>query len=187
MRVISGSAKGRRLKAPRGRRVRPTADRVKEALFNILAWQWEGCRVLDLFAGCGGLGIESLSRGAEEVWFVEQDLRALEALRSNLRACGFEQRARLVQRDVWRFLAGGSATAGGFHVIFADPPYGRGWARRCLEAVARGGWLRPGGRLVVEHGVQEELPKRRDPLVMVDGRVYGGTALSIFAVEAQED
>lgn len=173
------------MKAPRGRRVRPTADRVKEALFNILAWQWERCRVLDLFAGCGGLGIESLSRGAWEVWFVERDPRALEALRGNLRSCGFEHRARVVQRDVWRFLAGDAAVVGGFHVIFADPPYGRGWARRCLEAVDRGGWLCPEGRLVVEHGVQEELPKRHGELVMVDGRIYGGTALSIFAAEAQ--
>ncbi|MGH2720496.1 MAG: 16S rRNA (guanine(966)-N(2))-methyltransferase RsmD [Actinomycetota bacterium] len=119
MRVIAGTAKGRRLRAAGG--TRPTADFVKEALFSSLGPRIPGARVADLWAGSGSLGIEALSRGAASVTFVERDPRALAAIRHNLATTGFAERARVVEGTVERFLA--SAGGDGFDVVLADPPY----------------------------------------------------------------
>lgn len=122
MRVVAGVAGGRRLRAPAGRKVRPTSERVREALFNSLGSldAIEGAGVLDLFAGTGALGIEALSRGAASATFVEADLRAVRAIEENLALTGLGERARVVHADVVRFLAGGPEPV---DVAFADPPY----------------------------------------------------------------
>jgi 16S rRNA (guanine966-N2)-methyltransferase len=117
VRVVAGQFKGRRLAAPRGTRTRPTADRVREALFSMLG-DVEGARVLDLYAGSGALGIEALSRGAASAVFVERDPRAVAAIERNLAAIGVE--ATVLRRDVPRFLA---AEDGAFDLVFCDPPY----------------------------------------------------------------
>jgi 16S rRNA (guanine966-N2)-methyltransferase len=117
VRVVAGSFKGRRLAAPRGTRTRPTADRVREALFSMLA-DVGGARVLDLYAGSGALGIEALSRGADSAVFVERDARAVAAIERNLAAVGVE--ATVSRQDVLRFLAGAD---GPFDLVFCDPPY----------------------------------------------------------------
>ncbi len=151
MRVIGGTAKGRPLRAPRTSVVRPTADRVREAIFDVLGslGAVEGARVCDLFAGSGALGIEALSRGAEAVTFVETDPVALAALKANLVATGFAGRpgARVVRREARAFLAG---STGRFDVVLADPPYAyRGWDDLLAHVRTR--------VLVAEH---------RDPLVL---------------------
>ncbi len=125
VRVVAGSARGRRLEAPRGTSTRPTTDRVREALFNALASRGlvEGITVLDLFAGSGALGIEALSRGADEVVFVERDRSAMAVVRANLAATGLQDRARLVSSSVEAWLGSPEATGRTFDVAFCDPPY----------------------------------------------------------------
>ena len=118
MRVVAGAFKGRRLQAPKGRRTRPTADRVREALFSMLG-DVSGARVLDLYAGSGALGIEALSRGAASATFVDRDPRAIAAIRRNLDAVGTEQEVRRL--DALRYLAG--AEDASFDLVFVDPPY----------------------------------------------------------------
>jgi 16S rRNA (guanine(966)-N(2))-methyltransferase RsmD len=179
MRVISGSAKGRRLRAPRGRGVRPTADRVKEALFNVLRVEWGAWRILDLFAGTGALGIEALSRGAQEVLFVERDPRCVAALDENLRVCGFSNRGRVLRVEALRFLSGAGSPAS-FDGIFADPPYEKGLAGACVERIDGGAWLAKGGLLVVEHSRREPLPDHCGRLLRVDERTYGDTRISMY-------
>jgi 16S rRNA (guanine966-N2)-methyltransferase len=128
MRVVSGIAGGRRLQAPAGRTVRPTSERVREALFNSLGSldAVDGATVLDLFAGTGALGIEALSRGAASATFVDADLRAVRVIKDNLKATGLADRARVVHVDVFRYLAG--APAEPVDIAFADPPYAfDGW------------------------------------------------------------
>ena len=185
--MISGSARGHRLKVPKGWRVRPTADRVKESVFNLLRVEWETCRVLDLFAGSGALGIEALSRGAAEAVFVEADPRSVSVIRENLRSCGLEIRARVIRGDALRFLVARRG-AGDFTLIFADPPYERGLARGCLERADRASWLALGGRMVVEHSRRESPPEHLTSLTLLDHRPYGDTRISIYirANEANE-
>ena len=186
MRVIGGSAGGRRLKVPRGVHVRPTADRVKESLFNVLGQTGEGLRVLDLFAGSGALGIEALSRGASEAVFVERDFRCIPVIRQNLKSCGLEERANVIRAEVLRFLSRRRADQE-FQIIFADPPYERGLARACLERVEVKGWLTPTGRMAVEHSRREEIPKRLNRMLLLDFRAYGDTRISIYGCAEQVD
>jgi 16S rRNA (guanine(966)-N(2))-methyltransferase RsmD len=159
--------------------VRPTADRVKEALFNLLGVRWDETSVLDLFAGSGALGIEALSRGARQAIFVERERRCLEILRENIRACAFGERARVIQGDAVRFLLS-SRCKKGYGVIFADPPYGKGLARACVVGLDKGGWLAPEGCFVVEHSRWEGLPEEGQVLMLLDQRSYGDTKLSVF-------
>jgi 16S rRNA (guanine(966)-N(2))-methyltransferase RsmD len=183
MRVISGSARGRRLKTPRGRLVRPTADRVKEAIFNLIGGDWKGLSVLDLFAGSGALGIEALSRGAQEAVFVEANRRCLSILWENIRLCGFSDRARVMRVDALRFLATRRG-AWAFPVIFADPPYSKGLAVKCLAKVDSGRWLAPGGRMLMEHSSREILPEQGVRVSLLDKRHYGDTTISIYGSES---
>jgi 16S rRNA (guanine966-N2)-methyltransferase len=183
MRVIAGRFKGRRLKVPKGYHVRPTSDKVKGALFNILGPRVEGARVMDLFAGTGSVGIEALSRGAAHVVFVEDNPEARSALEANLAMCGIESR----EATVWnrRGVAGlirhlkarPDETA---DLIFADPPYRREETLRLLRPFVGGLGLAAGGSLVVEHERAARIPATAPSVTLADTRVYGDTALSIF-------
>jgi 16S rRNA (guanine966-N2)-methyltransferase len=171
MRIIAGAFKGRRLKTPAGRATRPTADRVREALFSILG-SVEGLRVLDLFAGSGALGIEALSRSAADALFVDADVRAVAAIRANLAEVGFD--ASVQQRDAPRFLESWSGPP--FDLVFVDPPYS--FAARLgdrlserLPAVAS-----ENARIVVESSTRN--PLRLD-LPLLDERAYGDTRIAI--------
>jgi 16S rRNA (guanine966-N2)-methyltransferase len=177
MRIIAGALGGRRLKVPRGRRVRPTADRVKESIFSILGDRFEGARVLDLFAGSGALGLEALSRGAREVDFVESDPIAARALLENIAALGCGERARLVRGSVERAL---HAAACEFDLVFLDPPYGAGLAAGTVELLGRGAWVSPQGLVVAEHSRRDELPEIAGILARIDRRRYGDTEVSFY-------
>lgn len=181
MRVIAGALGGRRLVAPRGLDTRPTADRVKEALFMALE-PLTGLRVVDLYAGSGSLGIEALSRGAEFVDFADDDGRALEALRTNLRTLGLEERARarrlLLPRGVAR-IADALAAA---DLVLLDPPYGGDRALAALEALDGTGALRGGVRVVAEHGLRDVLPERVGRLARERERRYGQTLVTTYRV-----
>lgn len=177
MRIISGSAKGRKLQAPRGLSVRPTSDWVKEALFNILGVDIAGADFLDLYAGSGGVGLEALSRGAQ-VTFVEKSRAALTALRSNLEKCGFTQNYQVISADVLRFVRHWKS-ASKWDIIFADPPYSSEEADRLLQELP-GESLVCNGLLIIEH--HSARPPAADNTIWQKFREadYGQTALSFY-------
>lgn len=184
MRVIGGAERGRRLRAPRGLRTRPTADRVREALFDILGPAIRGMRVLDLFAGTGAVGIEALSRGAARAVFVERDREALRVLRANLAALGLDRaRARVVAGDALASLPALGRSEAPFDLVFADPPYAGDLAARARAALAGGGLLAAGARLVVQHFAKSPLTTSAGALRAVETRRFGETALTFFRVE----
>ena len=152
MRVIAGECRGRRLLEPAGMEVRPTTDQVKEALFNIIQFDIEGRKALDLFAGTGQLGIEALSRGAAECVFVDASRDSLKLVRENLRRCDLT--GRVVQADSLSFLQGGEK----FDLIFLDPPYGTGLDARAMEAVKAFDILTKGGIMICESRKETVLP-----------------------------
>ena len=172
MRVVAGEFKGRRLVAPRGRRTRPTADRVREALFSMLG-DVSGARVLDLYAGSGALGIEALSRGAESAVFVERDRAALAALARNLEATGAPGEVR--RQDVARFLARQEGT---FDLVFCDPPYDGAPAIAATLAAALPEILDEDARIVTESDKRNPLVL---PLPLVVERSYGDTRIAIHS------
>lgn len=188
MRVIGGSARGRRLAAFAGRNIRPTSDRVREALFSILYSRrgvLSDCRVLDLFAGSGALGIETLSRGAAHAWFVDNSRDSVAILRENLERCGFSARATVVTQDIEKALPT-LAGAGPFDVIFADPPYGRDHAATLLERIDRHGLLGSEGLLCLETAVADPVPSQTGRLSLLDQRRYGSTVIHFYHLRGEE-
>ncbi|MEX0835649.1 MAG: 16S rRNA (guanine(966)-N(2))-methyltransferase RsmD [Nitriliruptor sp.] len=188
MRVIAGAAKGRRLVAPKGDRTRPTADRVKESWFSSLQAVLPGARVLDLYAGSGGLGLEALSRGAAAVTFVENDRRALAALRTNLEAVGLPG-ATVLGRDVHAALVEELMDAP-FDLVVADPPYATTEDELARVLAALVPQLAPGAIVTLERGRREPAPVWPSPLRAEDARRYGDTTLhraSLPAAVASSD
>lgn len=176
MRVISGSARGRRLKELQGTDTRPTTDKVKESLFNIIQFELEGRRVLDLFGGTGQLGIEALSRGAVHCTFVDRRQEAAALVRENLAACGFQEQSRVVQGEALAFLA---ACREKFDVIFLDPPYQTELLERCLEEIAGFDILREHGIIVCESAADKVLPPLAPPYELGREYRYGKIRLTI--------
>jgi len=183
MRVIAGAAKGRRLRVLPGQAVRPTADRVKEALFSMLQSRFDlaGAALLDLFAGTGALGIEGLSRGAGRAVFVEQDHAARRVLDTNLGLCGLAPRGRVVAQPVRRALAELAARGERFDGVLMDPPYGRGLADGALVQLATAGVVATDGWVAVEHHVDDVLADAYGSLHLTAARRYGKTALAVFS------
>jgi 16S rRNA (guanine(966)-N(2))-methyltransferase RsmD len=180
VRVISGTLKGRKLASFRGRHIRPTADRVREALFNILNLSWEERDAVDLFAGTGGLGIEALSRGASRVVFIEQHPRALAVLEKNVSALDLGASCEILRMSVEEGVRVLHRKQQTFDVAFLDPPYGSGLAESALQALARSAIMRSGGVIVAEHHCREAIPDRCGTLALSDRRRYGETAISFF-------
>lgn len=188
MRIIAGIARGRHLYTPRGLQTRPTLDKVRGALFNILAEVVPGSKVLDLFAGTGALGIEALSRGAWYCLFLEKERLALEAIKRNLRTAGLEPRARVLKIDVFKSLAYLESCQTGFELVLAGPPYrvleeekDRERLFRLFEELAGHGILHPPGIVVLEHrGKSGEMPLRLGTLCLFDQKTYGDTVLSLW-------
>lgn len=185
MRVIAGSAKGRKLESVPGTSTRPITDRVKEALFNILGASIEGARFLDLFAGTGAVGIEALSRGAARAVFCERDRLALRTIGHNLQATGLAERARVVAGDAFRFLKNPGDER--FDFVYIAPPQYKGIWIRALQAVDEGEVLAPGGAAIVQIHPKErqEVPLRR--LRLFDERRYGSTLLLFYRLEEKEE
>ena len=174
MRVISGTCRGRRLLEPEGMAVRPTTDQVKEALFNIIQFDIEGRRALDLFAGTGQLGIEALSRGARECVFVDTSRDSLKLVRENLRRCGLE--APVIQSDAESYLRRGEK----FDLIFLDPPYGTGQDARALETVKEFDILSKGGIMICETMRDTLLPDPGEDFGPVRTYRYGKIKLTVI-------
>lgn len=180
MRVIAGIAKKRLLKVPSGWTGRPTADKVKESLFNILGGRVLDCAFLDLFAGTGNIGIEALSRGAKLAVFVEKDRRAAAAVGYNLKMTGFESRSKIIIRDVYHALAGLQADGGGFDIVFLDPPYGQGFEVPVIMKVLELGLLSSGGIVISESGKREKLPANIGVGSLLRQERYGDTVISFY-------
>lgn len=180
MRVLGGAAKGRRLKAPKGQRLRPTAARVKEALFNILPHDLSGLRVLDLFAGTGSLSVEALSRGAAKAVLVDASRAAGLAIRENLRSMGLSGRCEVWGAPVLKATRALGRRGEKFELIFLDPPYEKGWIGKILRALAKEDLLETRGILVAEHSVREKIDDHYGRLRLRDQRRYGTTLLSFF-------
>lgn len=188
MRVISGTAKGRRLLGPKkGQRMRPVLDQVKEAIFSIL-FSVEGAEVLDLFAGTGAMGIEALSRGAARATFVDVDPLATGLITRNLDSCHLYDRATVLAFHVERAIRQCGRQGAQFDLIFIDPPYEKGQVNPALAQVARRGVLRAGGRIVIEHHPRETI-QAPEGLALTDQRKYGQTLISFLqpAVPARTD
>ncbi|MBV1822622.1 16S rRNA (guanine(966)-N(2))-methyltransferase RsmD [Komagataeibacter oboediens] len=171
MRIIAGDCRGRTLRAPPGQTTRPTADRVRQALFDTLAhapWAgadiMRGARVMDGFAGTGALGLEALSRGAASAVFVERDRAALRTLRENVATCGMGDRAVVRAQDMLRLPPRGAATP--VDMVFLDPPYNQDLPARALAVLDRGGWLHPATLVVVETAEAEPAPVPADRLLL---------------------
>ena len=187
MRIVGGSHRGRRLIAPPGEAVRPTSDRAREALFNILSHgdfaaaglPFAERPVLDAFAGTGAYGLEALSRGAGMAVFIESDREALAALRRNVAALGEGERAQIVAGDATRPPRAGFACA----LALLDPPYRSGLAAPALAALAAAGWLAPAALVVIEVAAREELPPSAG-FTLLDERVYGAARLVFLRREA---
>ncbi len=180
VRIIAGACKGRRLKIPANWLSRPTADRVKEALFNVLAPVILGSRFLDLFAGSGNVGIEALSRGAEMVFFVEKDPRAAKTIYDNLFALSLTSSARVIKEDVFVALKRLDRKGERFDIIFLDPPYERRLELPVLEKLTEYNLLKPAGIIVLESSKREVLPSRLKNLILDRQERYGDTMLTFF-------
>jgi 16S rRNA (guanine(966)-N(2))-methyltransferase RsmD len=183
MRVIGGLAKRRTLKAPPGKSIRPTSERVKEALFNILALRIPGARFLDLFAGTGGVGIEALSRGAARVVFIDKSPRALSIIRENLRRTGFSDRALVYPRDAFAALGLLRRQGEIFDVVYVDPPYGKGYEVKVLYLIGSHGLVNRGGVVVAETDCRNRPPEEIDNLRLSRSERYGDTVLSFYQVK----
>jgi len=179
--VIAGSARGRQLRSLNGFWLRPTLDRVKEAIFSSLAFQLPGRRVLDLFAGSGALGIEALSRGARTATFVDHDRQACALVRSNIYTCGWAITGdiKVIRMDVFRWLRKSEEK---YDIILADPPYDKGQEQTLLELLSGRDTLAPGGILMIESGKRTDLPERAGKLRLQKSRVYGDTKISYFVL-----
>ncbi|MGM9662977.1 MAG: 16S rRNA (guanine(966)-N(2))-methyltransferase RsmD [Oscillospiraceae bacterium] len=182
MRVITGSARGRRLKELKGMDTRPTTDKVKESMFNILQFDIEGRRVLDLFAGTGQLGIEALSRGAESAVFVEQRSDAVKLVRENLALCGLEDRARVVSGEALGYLA---SVREKFGLIFLDPPYDTELLEKALAHIARYDLLAPHGLIMAESRADKRLPALSAPYGVYREYRYGKIKLTVYRREGE--
>jgi 16S rRNA (guanine966-N2)-methyltransferase len=187
MRVIGGNAKGRRLKVPKGRNLRPTASRVKEALFNILPHDLSGLKALDLFAGTGNMTIEALSRGAPSAVLVDASVEACRVIRDNLSRVGQADRCRVLTIGAGRALRHLEQQHESFDLIFIDPPYGQRLVERTLTIIAQMSILRATGVIVAEHSVRDPVGERYGDLVLHDRRRYGDTMLSFFRWQRQEN
>jgi len=181
MRLTGGADRGRKLKAPSGKQTRPTASKVREAIFNILG-PADGISVLDLFAGTGALGMEALSRGAASAVFVDRDRAALTALRKNLDNAEFRERTRILGcdfRDAIRRLTDSKESQVRFGWVFVDPPYADGLVEPALSAL-NCRMLAHGGVVIVEHDRRREPPENCGELIRTDLRHYGDTGLSFY-------
>ena len=184
MRVIAGIYKGRRLKTLEGLSVRPTSDRLRETLFNILAPRIEGGHFADVCAGSGAVGIEALSRGARHVTFIESSLKAARIISENLRNCGIREGYRVINRDALRALKNLASEQAQFDIIYFDPPYDSEIYTPVMWLIARQDLLAEGGVVIVEHRRQTPLLPNYDRLRPYRQVAQGDSILTFFGVEA---
>lgn len=180
MRVITGTAKGRKLKSPKGMETRPTSDRIKEALFNIIGPRVIDVNFLDLYAGTGAIGIEALSRGALKAVFVEKNPNTVKIVRENLRLTGLLEKAEILTHDADRAINLISAKGEKFELIFIDPPYLKDLEKVSLEMIESKFLLAPGGLVITESSKLDKMPHEVGQLKMFRQEKYGDTVLTFY-------
>jgi len=183
MRIVGGTLSGRRLASPKSDAIRPTTDRARESLFNILEHSYpdsiEGARVLDLFSGSGALGIEAISRGASYCLFVEEAPAARALVRENVESLGLQGRTRIFRRDAAHL--GPIGTMQPFNLVFADPPYGRGLAEKAIASALAGGWLTDEALIVVEESAATPF-RAPEGVVIHEMRTYSSSTLAFCGI-----
>ncbi|MDF2615963.1 MAG: rRNA ((966)-N(2))-methyltransferase RsmD [Sedimentibacter sp.] len=186
MRIISGTNKGKKLYAPEGMSVRPTSDKIKEAIFNILGHIDEDSDVLDLFAGSGNVGIEFLARGAKSCTFVDLSNKSLGYVKKNLELCNFKDRSKVMQSDYEKAIVNLALQDAKFDFIFADPPYDLNCGANIAKKVFEHNILKPGGKLIIETDKSEIVIENMDTNVLkYKEKIYGRTRISI--IECSEE
>jgi 16S rRNA (guanine(966)-N(2))-methyltransferase RsmD len=181
MRIIAGAFRGRRLHGPKGDKVRPTIDRVREAIFSMLAPEIPDSRVLDLFAGTGAMGLEALSRGAALSVFVDQSADSVRLIRENIELCGAESKSRVIREPALSAIRRLASQNELFDIIFLDPPYGKGFIQETLEILEK--VAQTDAIVVAEHHVKDESPATLGPWIRDRERRYGDTLISIYSRE----
>jgi 16S rRNA (guanine(966)-N(2))-methyltransferase RsmD len=182
MRVITGTAKGKRLITAEGNDVRPTPERVKEALFSAIQFDIEGRTVLDLFAGSGQLGIEALSRGAEYAVFVDKSPTSINHITQNIKNTGFEAKSKVIRGDFTAVLMGMSTQ---FDYVFLDPPYASDFLLTALKAVQK--CVKEHGVIICEHPKEQQMPEEIDEFVLKKAYRYGKIVLSVYHRKGEEN
>lgn len=181
MRIVSGKFRGRSLQAPKSQDIRPTTDRIRESLFNVISHNYgknlDNTRVLDLFAGTGALGIEALSRGARFALFIENSIEGRGLLRQNIENFSLQGHSKVFRRDATELGPIGSMTP--FDLVFADPPYGRGFGEKAAAGLVAGGWLSPFGLFVLEED-KDSAPEILPGFELLETKSYAGTKIGIF-------
>jgi 16S rRNA (guanine(966)-N(2))-methyltransferase RsmD len=180
MRIITGSAKGTKLKSPNGMETRPTADRVKESLFNIMGNILVDADVLDLFAGTGNLGLEAVSRGASCAVFIDKSPNSIETIRVNALQTKLIDKTEIYKNDVFKGLTKLDQLQRTFDLIFCDPPYNKGFINRVLAQIDKSNLLKSEGILVIEHSQHEEMKQEWENLQMRRREKYGETLISFW-------
>ena len=184
MRIISGLSRGRKLATPKGQALRPTSDRVKESIFNILGERVNGKIVLDLFAGTGNLGIEALSRGAKRALFVERGRQAIRLIRKNLSQFGMEEHSEIIPKDVNRAIGILKERGESFDLILMDPPYEKGLIQKTLSKLSSYEIYHEDSILVIEHDRRERLPGKIDGWNLIRQRRIGDTIVSFLVPQS---
>ncbi len=181
MRIVGGSLKGRTLQSPKGMATRPTTDRTRESLFNILTHkiEFENARVLDLFAGTGALGLEAISRGSEYCVFIEEASNARGAIRENVEAFQLSGKTKIFRRDATRL--GNIGTLKPFDLVFADPPYSKGYGEKAAKSLREGSWLNDNAILILEEA-SDVFPEDLKGYLLDDKRSYGETTIGLFSL-----
>jgi len=190
MRIISGTAKGRRLKVPKlshDRRVRPLTDQAREALFNILGGLVVDCYFLDLFAGTGAVGIEALSRGAKLSIFVELDRKVVSTIRENLAITGFEDRAEVYSLDALRAIKVLDSKKSQFDIVFLGPPYGSPALEKALELLSISNIIKKDTVVIAEHRAKHDIPESFGSLMKLRDMRYGDTVLSFYKWRSNDE
>ncbi len=185
MRVIAGRAKGIKILSVKGKEVRPTSDRVKEAIFSIISSELKGTRCLDLYAGTGALGIEALSRGSEYCCFVDNSNQAIKVIKRNLERTNFIEKSLVLRKKVEDFIKKTPEDELLYNLIFLDPPYkiNTSLLGKLIYKLVVSGYVLPEGQIVVEHAHDVELNKKAGSFVKTDLRRYGDTSISIYQIE----
>lgn len=181
MRIVGGSFKGRPLQSPKGTATRPTTDRTRESLFNILTHKidFQNCRTLDLFAGTGALGLEAISRGSEYCVFIEEGSSARGAIRENVEALQLSGVTKIFRRDATRL--GNIGTLKPFDLVFADPPYRKGFGEKAARSLREGGWLSEDAIFILEEAT-DVYPEDLRGYELNDKRAYGETTIGLFSI-----
>ncbi|MBL0699740.1 MAG: 16S rRNA (guanine(966)-N(2))-methyltransferase RsmD [Desulfosarcina sp.] len=180
LRIIGGNLKGRRLDVMRGSVTRPTADRLREAIFNILYTRIQGAVVLDLFAGTGAMGIEALSRDAEYAVFIDNNRNACSVIKKNIISCGIDDTTTIIKRNALKRLDWIKSIRPWFNIVFIDPPYNRNFIKPSLKNLVKSRLLKKEACIIVEHSDSEFIPEEIEPFITIDKRKYGKSMVTFL-------